>query len=129
MTKRKIYELNKLIKHKPFYEDYPQPSKLCRCFSIKHEELIYEHLINNNMDLNSTWLLIKYKEAIKISFFQNKNNFRNLSITIKQKKILKNIFKIVKIFKEIRYKIIIKKICNYLKIDNINSKCIAKYLC
>ena len=130
MTKRKINELDKLFKHKYSCKEYlPPPIKLCRWFSTKHEEHIYEHLINNNMNLNSTWLLVKYKESINCSFFQNKNNFIDLSITIKQKNILKNIFKIVKIFKKIRYKLLIKKICKYLKIHNFGSKYILKYVC
>ena len=128
MTKRKLTQLNNYIKHLPFLESLPQCSKLYRCFSTKYDEFIYLHLIKNNMDLNATCLLRKYKKSIILQFFENKNNFRELSITHKQKNILINIFKIIKKFKEIRYKLLIKKISKYLKIHNLDINYIAKYM-
>jgi len=124
-NKRK--RIDDILQHIP-YNSIPKLNILYRCFSYKHEEIICTDLLENKFNLESTFILRKYKEAIKFEIFNINNTYFIRSYNLyKKKNILILVLKIIKKFKQIRYMILLKKIYKYLGLVPINIKQIIKY--
>ena len=103
---------------------------LCKTFSEKHTNIIYYDLISNQMNVNSTYVLRKYKTDIQHRFFTTKYNYANIFITHHQKYVLLNIFKAIRLFRLSRTNLIALRLFRYIPYFNMDLiRCISGYLC
>jgi len=106
-----------------------KPLLLYKSFSSKHVNSIYEDLINNQMNLQSTPLLNRYKIDIQNQFFNTNKLMDNIYLSHKQKSVLLNIFKVIRLFKLVRANLIAIRLFNIIPQFNMDiTKCISGYL-
>lgn len=103
---------------------------LYRTFSLKHVPIIYESLLYYQMDLNATDILIKYKHDIKSQFLDAHKCTTISGLSKKQKAVLLNIFKAIRLFRLSRTNLISNRLYGFLPYFNMDIlRCISSYLC